>query len=74
MSEISEKVIVICKPYLGPATESFLNRQCTGHLSVGVSGLEKVHLPELAKWVEVSAKLIMDPAKAKEVAAKIARL
>ena len=28
MSEITNKVLAISKPYLGPATEAFLGRQC----------------------------------------------
>jgi len=74
MSETSDKVVAISKPYFGPATESFLNRQCIGHLSIGFNALEQSHLKELAKWVEPAAAKIMDPNKAAEVAKKIARL
>lgn len=74
MSALSDKVVDISKPYLGPATESFLNRQCTAHLKVELSALSQSHLKDLAKWVEESAKLIMDPGKAAEVAKKIAAL
>jgi hypothetical protein len=74
MSAISDKVIAISKPYFGPATESFLNRQCTGHLKIGVADLNPTHLKELAKWVESSGALLMDAAKAAEVAGKIAKL
>ena len=38
------------------------------------SALEQSHLEELAKWVNVSSKLIMDPSKALELAKKIAKL
>ena len=74
MSALSEKVIAVSKPYFGPATESFLSRQCKGHLKIEVSELEQSHLKELARWVESSGALIMDAAKAAEVAAKIAKL
>lgn len=74
MSAISDKVIAISKPYFGPATESFLNRQCKGHLNIEVAALAQSHLAELAKWVERSGSLIMDAGKAAEVAAKIANL
>ena len=74
MSAISDKVIAVSKPYFGPATESFLSRQCKGHLNIEVASLAQSHLPELAKWVERSGALIMDAAKAAEVAAKIANL
>jgi hypothetical protein len=74
MSAVSDKVIAISKPYFGPATESFLSRQCKGHLNIDVSALAESHLKELAKWVETSGALIMDAAKAAEVAGKIAKL
>lgn len=74
MSVLSEKVVTLSKPYLGPATEGFLNRQCTSHLKMDMSGLATVHLRDLAKWVEVSAGLLMDQTKAAELAKKIAAL
>jgi hypothetical protein len=60
------------KPYLGPATESFLARQCKGHLNVDIAAITPAHLKELAVWVERSGALIMEPAKASELAKKIA--
>ncbi|HWF12861.1 MAG TPA: hypothetical protein VG272_03930 [Candidatus Acidoferrales bacterium] len=74
MSVISEKVIAISKHYFGPATESFLDRQCTGHLNIHIDSLAASHLKDLAKWVESSGALLMDAAKAAEVAAKIAKV
>jgi hypothetical protein len=74
LTALAEKVIAISKPYFGPATESFLSRQCKGHLKVDVGELTPAHLPELAKWVATSAALIMDQAKATEVANKISKL
>jgi hypothetical protein len=74
MSAISEKVIAISKPYFGPATESFLERQCKGHLNIHVDALAAAHMTELAKWVEASGALLMDAAKAAEVAGKIAKV
>lgn len=74
MSVLSDKIIAVSKPYFGPATEAFLARQCKGHLSTEVTALSQGQLKELAKWVETSAALIMDAAKASEVAKKIAAL
>jgi len=74
MSALSDKVIAISKPYFGPATEAFLNRQCKGHLNIDVSELAQSHVKELAKWVERSGALLMDAAKASEIAGKIAKL
>jgi hypothetical protein len=72
MSAVSDKVMAISKPYLGPATESFIARQCKAHLNTEVSALTQAHLKDLAKWVEIGAGLIMDKAKAAEIASKIA--
>ena len=74
MSATSDKVVAVSKTYLGPATESFLARQCQGHLHIEMSTLNQSHLKELAKWVEVGAALIMDAGKAAELSKKIASL
>jgi hypothetical protein len=71
MSVLSEKIVVLSKPYLGPATESFLTRQCSVHLKIDLAAIAGSHLAELAKWVENAASLIMDAAKATELAKKI---
>jgi hypothetical protein len=74
MSATSDKVLTVTKTYLGPAAESFLARQCQGHLHIEVSALNQSHLKELAKWVEVGAALVMDAGKAAELSTKIASL
>jgi hypothetical protein len=74
MSEILDKVIAVSKPYFGPATESFLNRQCKKHLNIELNALTESHLEELAIWVKTSGALIMDATKAADVARKIAGL
>ncbi len=72
MSAVSDKVLAVSKPYLGPAAESFLARQCKGHLNIEMSTLSTANLKDLAKWVETGAALIMDAAKATELSKKIA--
>ncbi|HLJ23053.1 MAG TPA: hypothetical protein VKT71_03030 [Candidatus Acidoferrales bacterium] len=74
MSEILDKVIAVSKPYFGPATQSFLSRQCKKHLNIELNSLTESHLEELAVWVKTSGALIMDSAKAADVAHKIAGL
>jgi hypothetical protein len=71
MSAISDKVINVSKPYLGPATEAFLSRQCSVHLKIDIGALGSANLPDLAKWVENSGALIMEAPKAAELAKKI---
>ncbi len=74
MSATSDKVIGLSKPYFGPATESFLARQCKSHLKIELQDLGPTQTKELAKWVELGAGLIMDQAKGTELARKIASL
>ena len=71
MSALSDKILEASKPYLGPAAESFLARQCKGHLNVEFGAITKDSLKGLAEWVERSGALIMDAAKAAELAKKI---
>jgi hypothetical protein len=74
MSVTSEKIVTLSKPYFGPATEQFLARQCKSHLKIELADLGPTHLKDLSKWVELGAGLIMDPAKGKELANKIATI
>ncbi len=69
-----EKTLAVSKPYLGPAAESFLSRQCKTRLKIEPVNLMASQLAELSKWVGVGAGLIMDQSKATELAGKIAAL
>jgi len=72
MTELSEKVLRLTICYLGPASARFLERQTSSHMSgLKFSDLEKKHLPDLAKWVNISAGLIIDKGRAKELSDKI---
>jgi hypothetical protein len=68
---VYEEVVATGKMYLGPATEAFLNRQCKWHLKKQPAEMTRSDLPELAKWCEIGAGLVMDKAKATELANKI---
>ncbi len=75
MTELSDKVLKLTTTYIGPASQKFLERQTISHMnSLAFNALEKQHLPELAKWVNTSASLLINQAKAKELADKIAAL
>jgi len=71
MGELLKKVIEITQEYLGPASERFIRRQITGHLKTTPESLSSEHLEELANWVYISAKLIIEEEKAKELSEKI---
>ena len=69
-----EQAIAVSKMYLGPATESFIDRQCKTRLKIEPSALSLSQLAELSRYVELYGATIMDPAKAGLLAAKIAAL
>jgi hypothetical protein len=69
-----DKVVEVAKPFLGPATESFIARQCKAHLKIDATALAPTHMKDLAKWTQVGAGLIMDPSKATALALKISAL
>ncbi len=71
---VYEKVVQVSKTYLGPATESFIARQCKSHLDKKAQDLMTLDLPTLAKWTEVGVALLADQAKATELANKIRAL
>jgi hypothetical protein len=74
MSDITNKVLAVSKPYLGPATEAFLARQCKMFLKIDMAALAASHLKELAACFETGGRAIMDSAKSTELAQKIAAL
>ena len=75
LSVCSEEAIKVTQRYLGPAAKTFLERQTRSHMNgLDLNNLEKAHLPELAKWVETSAGLLIDKPKAKELAEHLAKI
>ncbi len=74
MSATSDKVIALSKPYLGPAAESFIARQCKLFLKIEMATLGPANLKELANCIEVGGRAIMEPAKASELGKKIAAI
>ena len=69
-----DKVISASKSYLGPATESFIERQCRTRLKIEPASIMAGQLAELAKHIATYGAIIMDDARAKELSVKIAAL
>lgn len=72
---LSDQILQMSTGYLGPAAKKFLDRQCKAHL--GIDNLDAISpdkIPELAKWINVSAGLIIDKDKAKELSDKVSTL
>lgn len=75
MSSLSDKAVEIATSYMGPAGKRFLERQTISHMNrLPLERIENNHLVELAKWVEISAGLLLDPGSATEFAKKIRSL
>jgi hypothetical protein len=75
MSDLSNKVLKLSVNYLGPAAKIFFERQTKAHMNgLQFDSLERQHLPELSKWVLISASLVIDQPKAKELSEKIGNL
>ncbi|MCD1293631.1 hypothetical protein CUJ83_01300 [Methanocella sp. CWC-04] len=75
MSILSERILQVSTVYLGPAAKTFLDRQTKHHMNGLVfDNIEKQHLPELCKWINVSAGLIIGKDKSREFADKVAKL
>jgi hypothetical protein len=75
MKALSEEVTAIAIGYLGPAARIFLERQTKAHMNgLLLQDLERQHLPELQKWILISASLVIDKAKAQEFSKRIGTL
>lgn len=69
-----QQIVEIARPYLGIVTDKFIARQCNSHLKIDPDSLTKSNLMDLARWVEVSGKLVMPAEKAAELKQKILAL
>ena len=74
MNNLLKQIIDFSKPYLGVNAERFILRQVTNHLSVSPEQFNASKLDDLAKWVDISASLLIDKEKAKELSNKILAL
>lgn len=68
-----QDITTLTKPYLGPAAEQFIAKQCQTYLNIDPASLTKAHLKDLAMWVDTAGRRFMEGAKCQELAAKIAR-
>ena len=68
------QVLDEARPFLAGATESIVSRQCEAHLNIEPQALTKEQLDDLAKWVGISAALIIPKDKAQMLSQKVAEL
>ena len=75
ITALSEAVLAESIKYLGPAAKRFLERQTKFHLDgLEFDSLSPQHIPELAKWVDISAQLLIEKGKAAELSEKIKKM
>ncbi len=75
MSTYSDTVLKMTTEYIGPSSKAFLERQTRAHMGgLDFDNLERSQLPDLAKWVNTSAGLLIGKDKAKQLADRIAKL
>jgi hypothetical protein len=67
VNKLYEKVLNETRPYLTDRAEVFLSRQCNSHLNIRPEELKKEHLPMLAKWVFISASLLVKKESAEKL-------
>jgi hypothetical protein len=72
MSVLSDRVLRAGTVFLGPAAQTFFERQTRLHMAgLPFNVLDTRHLPELARWIEISAALLIGDAKAKLLAQQV---
>jgi hypothetical protein len=72
MNTLAERIIKITAEYVGPASQRFLERQASHVNGLTMDNIDRNHLQELAKWVLISGKLIIDEKRAVELAQRVA--
>lgn len=73
-NELVTRVVAVAEGYLGPSAERFVLRQITVHLNATSADFNSSQIPELAHWIELSGSLLIDKAKAQELANKVRAL
>ena len=69
-----DRVLDVARPSLAGSTERFMERQCRAHLGIAPEEISAQHLPELARWTEISAALLIRREDAKALRRKIEAL
>lgn len=73
-SALVKQAAAMTEAYMEPGAGRFINRQITAHLGATPEQFDTSKLAQLAKWVELSASLLIDKAKAKTLASQIRHL
>lgn len=73
-SAFYKQVFEELKPYFGQMTARFLNRQITAHVGKTPDTVSSSDKKTLAKWIKISAGLLLDEKTAERLADKISNL
>ncbi|EJG06039.1 hypothetical protein Metli_0061 [Methanofollis liminatans DSM 4140] len=75
MNLLSKRVLDITTEYLGPGAERFLERQTRSHMDgVEFSAIQRSDMPDLIKWVNISAGLLIGKERAAELTEKLKKI
>lgn len=75
MSSFSEQLLKITTEYIGPTSKMFLERQCRAHLNgLDFNAIDRSNAADLAKWVNISAGLLIGKDRAQELSNRIQKL
>lgn len=59
-NSVYQEVVRATKPYLGPATARFVERQAQFHLHKDPEELTSDDVPKLAEWIKVSIAILTE--------------
>ena len=69
-----DSVLTVCEKYLSGDAKRFLDRQITSHLDKTPAAILPPDKAELAKWCQISGKLILGPDKAEKLSTEVLAL
>jgi hypothetical protein len=69
-----DDIKTVAVKYVGSESQRFIDRQCRAHLKVEPQVVNRAHLPELARWVGISAGIILSQDQAEAFKQEILNL
>jgi hypothetical protein len=71
----SDAVLLATQKYLGPSAKAFLERQTKSNMNgLELASIDRTHAPELIKWSEVSAGLLIGKEKTAELVGLVRKI
>ena len=75
MNLYADAVLKLTTEYVGPSAKAFLERQTRSHMGgLEFGNIDRSNAADLARWVNVSAGLLIGKEKAKELSERILKV